>query len=64
MQLRAVTDMTLGSPQLKSSGAVMVNLLGYEYSDQNYQDKLDEIATIPEAYIHWYGKKNLVLVEN
>ena len=57
MQLRAVTDMTLGSPNLKSSGAVMVNLLGYEHSYHNYQDKLAEIATIPQAYIHWYGKK-------
>ncbi|MDJ0690840.1 MAG: 5-(carboxyamino)imidazole ribonucleotide synthase [Xenococcaceae cyanobacterium MO_188.B32] len=57
MQLRAVTDMTLGSPNLKFPGAVMVNLLGYEYSHHDYQDKLAEIATIPEAHIHWYGKK-------
>ena len=57
MQLRAVTDMTLGSPDLKSPGAIMVNLLGYEYSHHNYPDQLAEIATIPEAYIHWYGKK-------
>ena len=57
MQLRAVTDMTLDSPNLKSPGAVMVNLLGYEHSDHNYQDKLAEIATIPQTHIHWYGKK-------
>lgn len=57
MQLRAITDMALGSPNLKFPGAIMVNLLGYEHSHHNYQDKLTEIATIPEAYIHWYGKK-------
>ena len=57
MQLRAVTDMALGSPNLKSPAAVMVNLLGYEHSHHDYQDKLAEIANIPQAYIHWYGKK-------
>lgn len=57
MQLRAVTDMALGSPNLQSPAAVMVNLLGYEHSYHNYQDKLAEIAKIPQAYIHWYGKK-------
>ena len=57
MQLRAVTDMALGSPNLRSPAAVMVNLLGYEYSHHNYQDKLTEIAKIPQVYIHWYGKK-------
>ena len=58
MQLRAVTDMDLVVPKLKSSAAVMVNLLGYEYSDHNYPDKLNEIAKIPASYIHWYGKKS------
>ncbi len=59
MQLRAITDMPLGSPNLKSSGAVMVNLLGYEDARYNYQNKLAEIANIPQAYVHWYGKKEL-----
>jgi 5-(carboxyamino)imidazole ribonucleotide synthase len=56
MQLRAVTDLPLGSPDLKCSGAVMVNLLGYEYARSDYQEKRDRIAAIPGAYIHWYGK--------
>ncbi|MGK7953589.1 MAG: 5-(carboxyamino)imidazole ribonucleotide synthase [Xenococcaceae cyanobacterium] len=59
MQLRAITDMPLGSPNLKSSGAVMVNLLGYEDARYNYQNKLAEVANIPQAYVHWYGKKEL-----
>jgi 5-(carboxyamino)imidazole ribonucleotide synthase len=56
MQLRAVTDLPLGSPDLKCSGAVMVNLLGYKYARSDYREKRDRIATIPGAYIHWYGK--------
>jgi 5-(carboxyamino)imidazole ribonucleotide synthase len=56
MQLRAITGLSLGSPALKCSGAVMVNLLGYEHSQSDYQEKRDRIATIPGAYLHWYGK--------
>ncbi len=59
MQLRAITDMPLGLPNLKSSGAVMVNLLGYKDARYNYQNKLAEVANIPQAYLHWYGKKEL-----
>ncbi len=57
MQLRAVTSLPLGSPTLQSSGAVMVNLLGYENSQNNYQQQRQKLATIPHAYVHWYGKK-------
>ncbi|AFY77153.1 phosphoribosylaminoimidazole carboxylase, PurK protein [Pleurocapsa sp. PCC 7327] len=56
MQLRAVTELSLGSSALKCSGAVMVNLLGYEHSHSNYQEKRDRIAAIPHAYLHWYDK--------
>ena len=57
MQLRAVTSMDLGSADLKFPGSVMVNLLGYDHFGHDYQDKLAEIATIPQAHIHWYGKQ-------
>ena len=56
MQLRAVANLALGSPTLRSAGAVMVNLLGYEYSEHNYQQKRTQLAAIPHAYVHWYGK--------
>ena len=56
MQLRAVANLPLGSPTLKSAGAVMVNLLGYEYSEHNYQQKRTQLAAIPHAYVYWYGK--------
>lgn len=56
MQLRAVTGLPLGSPHLRCQGAVMVNLLGYEYSQSDYGEKLASLAAIPGAYLHWYGK--------
>ena len=56
MQLRAVTDLPLGKTDLKSAGAVMVNLLGYEDSESDYLEKRDRILTIPHAFVHWYGK--------
>ncbi len=56
MQLRAVTDLPLGSPTLKTAAAVMVNLLGYETSNSDYAPQRDRLAAIPNAYLHWYGK--------
>jgi 5-(carboxyamino)imidazole ribonucleotide synthase len=54
--LRAVCGLPLGNPALHCSGAVMVNLLGYENSQEDYQEKRTEIAQIPQAHLHWYGK--------
>ncbi len=56
MQLRAVCDLPLGQTTLKSPGAVMVNLLGYEHSRSDYRTKREQIAAIPGAHLHWYGK--------
>jgi 5-(carboxyamino)imidazole ribonucleotide synthase len=55
-QLRAVTGLPLGSPAMRCEGAVMVNLLGYEYSQDNYLDKRHKLASIPRTFVHWYGK--------
>lgn len=55
-QLRAVTGLPLGSPALNCAGAVMVNLLGYEHSQSDYLDKRQELASLPGAFVHWYGK--------
>lgn len=55
-QLRAVTGLSLGSPALKCQSAVMVNLLGYEYSQNDYLEKRQKLATLPGAFVHWYGK--------
>jgi len=55
-QLRAVCGLPLGNPALQCAGAVMVNLLGYENSDSDYQSQRQQIAEIPQAHVHWYGK--------
>lgn len=56
MQLRAVAGLSLGNPVLNCSGAVMVNLLGYEYSQQDYRQKRQRLSSLPGAFVHWYGK--------
>ena len=56
MQLRAVTDIPLTFPKMKSTGAVMVNLLGYETSNSDYSTQRQQISQLPNTYIHWYGK--------
>ncbi|PSB19085.1 5-(carboxyamino)imidazole ribonucleotide synthase [Phormidesmis priestleyi ULC007] len=55
-QLRAVCGLSLGSPALTCEGAVMINLLGYEQSESDYLDKRQQLAEIPGAVVHWYGK--------
>ena len=55
-QLRAVTGLSLGSPALKCNSVVMVNLLGYEYSHNDYLEKRQKLANLPGAVVHWYGK--------
>ncbi|HEY9621258.1 MAG TPA: 5-(carboxyamino)imidazole ribonucleotide synthase [Crinalium sp.] len=56
-QLRAVCGLPLGSPDLTCGGAVMVNLLGYESSqDEPYLDKRQQFAQIPQTHVYWYGK--------
>ena len=54
--LRVVCDLPLGDASLFCDGAVMINLLGYEYSQSDYRDKRDKLASIPQAHLHWYGK--------
>ncbi|MGF1491083.1 MAG: 5-(carboxyamino)imidazole ribonucleotide synthase [Microcoleaceae cyanobacterium] len=54
--LRAVCGLPLGNPSLKIPGAVMVNLLGYEYAKDEYSTQRARLSTIPGAVVHWYGK--------
>ncbi|MDF5732974.1 MAG: 5-(carboxyamino)imidazole ribonucleotide synthase [Rhizonema sp. PD38] len=66
--LRAVCGLSLGSPALHCAGAVMVNILGYENSQnisipqsgdiihEDYSKKLSLIKQITQAHVHWYGK--------
>lgn len=54
--LRAVCGFTLGNPALRCAAAVMVNLLGYENSLFDYQEKRSLLQQIPQAHLYWYGK--------
>jgi 5-(carboxyamino)imidazole ribonucleotide synthase len=56
MLLRAVADLPLGTPKLKSAGALMVNLLGYETATNDYQEIRDRLANMPNTFVRWYGK--------
>lgn len=56
MQLRAVSDFPLPTPQMQCSQAVMVNLLGYETTHSDYQHQRAQIAALPHTTVHWYGK--------
>ena len=58
MQLGTVADLPLSSPVIKTAGAVMVNLLGYETSQSEYLEPRQQIAQLPNAHVHWYGKKS------
>ncbi|HLO47052.1 MAG TPA: 5-(carboxyamino)imidazole ribonucleotide synthase [Kamptonema sp.] len=54
--LRAVCQLPLGKTSLNCDGAIMVNLLGYENAQSDYGAKREQLAQIPGAYVHWYGK--------
>lgn len=56
MHLRSVSGLPLGNPALKCDAAVMVNLLGYEHSHSDYQEKRQKLAEIPNCHVLWYGK--------
>jgi len=54
--LRAVCGLPLGNPALNCKMAIMVNLLGYENSESEYQNQRQQLAAIPQATVHWYCK--------
>ncbi|MGB2924403.1 MAG: 5-(carboxyamino)imidazole ribonucleotide synthase [Limnothrix sp.] len=56
MQLQAIAGLPLGNPKMLSTGAVMVNLLGFEHSDATYIHKRQILSQIPNSYLHWYNK--------
>jgi len=54
--LRAVCGLPLGSSSMSCKSVVMVNLLGYENSQSDYQNQRQQLAEIPDSHLHWYGK--------
>ncbi|MBD2465810.1 5-(carboxyamino)imidazole ribonucleotide synthase [Oscillatoria sp. FACHB-1407] len=55
-QLRAVCGLPLGNPSMRCKAAVMVNLLGYESSENSYLNQRQKLAQLPNTFVHWYGK--------
>ncbi|MGK7889770.1 MAG: 5-(carboxyamino)imidazole ribonucleotide synthase [Leptolyngbyaceae cyanobacterium] len=55
-QLRAVSGQPLGPASPTCAAAVMVNLLGYEESEQDYQTQREQLAALPHTQVYWYGK--------
>ncbi len=56
-QARIVAGMPLASTELVVPGGLMVNLLGFEPGEPNYQVQRDALAALPQANLHWYGKR-------
>jgi 5-(carboxyamino)imidazole ribonucleotide synthase len=58
--IRAVAGLLLGSTELTCGGAAMVNLLGYEDSQSDCLEKRQQISSIQNAHVHWYGKQSRI----
>ncbi|MEM1171266.1 MAG: 5-(carboxyamino)imidazole ribonucleotide synthase [Cyanobacteria bacterium P01_H01_bin.35] len=54
--LRAVCGLPLGTTALNTRGAVMVNLLGYEFGENHYLTKLQKLEMFSNTSVWWYGK--------
>jgi 5-(carboxyamino)imidazole ribonucleotide synthase len=54
--LRIVSNRKLGVAAMTSPVAVMINLLGYETTDPEYTSQREQLAQLPNAHVHWYGK--------
>ena len=56
IQVQSITGEPFGDTSMKCQAALMINLLGYEYSYKEYTEELKAIAEIPNTTVHWYGK--------
>ena len=56
-QARIVAGLPLGDAHLQVPGALMVNLLGFEQASHDYAEQRGQLAALPGATVHWYGKK-------
>ena len=55
-QLNLLADRPMGSTELLVPGALMVNLLGHDQVAGSYEQQLTQLAELPHAHLHWYGK--------
>lgn len=56
-QARIVAGLPTGPVDLQVPGALMVNLLGFEHGADAYADRRQQLADLPGASLHWYGKR-------
>jgi 5-(carboxyamino)imidazole ribonucleotide synthase len=56
-QARIVAGLPLGPVDLQVPGALMVNLLGFESSEADFLPQRQQLAALPGATVHWYGKQ-------
>lgn len=59
-QARIVAGLPLGDAELKVPGALMVNLLGFEHASDEYAERRSQLAALPGASVHWYGKHQAI----
>ena len=58
LQLQLVSGQAALQPELSAAGALMVNLLGFQDSDDSdYLPQRQALAALPQAHLHWYGKR-------
>lgn len=56
-QVRIVAGEPLGDTSMQLSGALMVNLLGFETSTAAYARQRQALESLAGAHLHWYGKR-------
>jgi 5-(carboxyamino)imidazole ribonucleotide synthase len=55
-QLRLAALLPMGSPEPLVPGALMVNLLGRDGTQERDEAACQALAALPGAHLHWYGK--------
>ena len=55
-QVCIAAGLPVPAPELTSNGALMVNLLGLQNPSRSLEQRLDALAALPDAHLHWYGK--------
>ncbi len=56
-QVRIVSGEPLGDTSMTLSGALMVNLLGFETSTAAYARQRQALEALADVHLHWYGKR-------
>lgn len=55
-QIAIASGLPVTSPELIASGAMMVNLLGFNDEADTLDNRLNQLKKIPRLTIHWYNK--------